>query len=88
MSVFGQAVNYYHDGVIAIASWYLSDKIHGNDLPVVVRGAVRHELSSQGGWVVLCVVTQVTAFHILCYIVAHPWPPEVVGYQVSGFPSA
>jgi len=34
------------------------------------------------------VVTQVAALHILCYIVAHAWPPEVVGYQVCHHPSA
>ena len=33
-------------------------------------------------------VTQVAALHILCYIVAHAQPPEVVGYQVHCLPSA
>ena len=49
---------------------------------------VRHELSSCGGQVVLHAVMQVTALCILCYIVTHPWPPEVASYQVSGIPLA
>ena len=50
--------------------------------------SVGHELSSQGRWVVFGVVTQITALHIFRYVVAHPQPPEVVSYQVSGFPMA
>src|SRR5882724_11669750 len=41
-----------------------------------------------GGQVVLCVDTQVTALCILHYIVTHPWPTEIVSYQVGGLPLA
>ena len=40
MSVFGQAVHYYHDGVIAMALWYFSYKVHWNDLPMAIRNAI------------------------------------------------
>jgi len=55
---------------------------------VEVGDAVGHELSSQGRWVVFGVITQITTSCILSYVVAHPRPPEVASYQVSGFPSA
>jgi len=49
---------------------------------------VGHELSSRGRWVVFGVITQIATPHILGYVAAHPRPPEVVSYQVSGFPTA
>jgi len=52
---------------------------------VVVRDAVEHELSSQGGWVVFGVITQIATPRILGYVAAHPQPPEVASYQVRVF---
>jgi len=55
---------------------------------VAVGDAVGHELSSWGRWVVFGAITQIAILHIFGYVAAHPWPPEVMGYQVSGFPLA
>src|SRR5882724_3271373 len=54
----------------------------------MVRDAVGHELSSQGGWIVFGAITQIATPHIFGYVAAHPQPPEVVSYQVRGFPMA
>src|SRR5882724_2258236 len=49
---------------------------------------IGHQSSCQRGGEGLHAVTQVTALHILCYIVAHAQPPEAVCYQVHHLPSA
>src|SRR5882724_9734873 len=50
--------------------------------------SIGHQSSCQRGRDSLCAVTQVTALHVFHYIVAHAWPPEVVGYQICCLPSA
>src|SRR5882724_4231060 len=50
--------------------------------------SIGHQSSCQRGREGLHAVTQVAALHILRYIVAHAWPPEVAGYQVHCLPSA
>src|SRR5882724_5963358 len=54
----------------------------------MVWHSIGHQSSCRRGREGLHVVTQVTAFHILHYIVAHAWPPEAVCYQVCHLPSA
>ena len=55
---------------------------------MAVRKTIWHELSGQWGWKGLSAVAQVTTFHVLCHIVAHPLPPEIAGNQVCSFPLA
>ena len=43
---------------------------------MTIRDSVGHELASGGHWKGFCVVEKVTAFHIICHVVAHPLPPK------------
>ena len=54
----------------------------------MVWHSIGHQLYCQRGREGLHVVTQVTAFHILCYIAVHAQPPEAVPYQVCHLPLA
>src|SRR5882724_7459026 len=54
----------------------------------MIWNSIGHQLSCHRGREGLCVVTQVTALHILHYIVAHSWPPEAAHYQIHHLPSA
>src|SRR5882724_9739591 len=55
---------------------------------MMVWNSIGHQPSCRRGGDSLRVVTQVTALHILCYVAAHAWPPEVARYQVHCLPLA
>ena len=53
----------------------------------MIRDSVGHEIASGEHWKGFHVVAKVTAFHIICHIVAHPWPPKVM-HKFHCFPSS
>src|SRR5882724_3406694 len=55
---------------------------------MMVWHSIGHQSACQRGGEGLRVVTQVSALHILHYIAAHAWPPEVARYQVHHLPLA
>ena len=54
----------------------------------MIRDSVGHELTGGGCWKGFCVVAKVTAFHIVCHIAAHPWPPTVTCNKFCCLPSS
>src|SRR5882724_10460405 len=55
---------------------------------MTVWHSIGHPPSCWRGREGLRAVTQVAALHVLHYIAAHVWPPEVAHYQVHCLPSA
>jgi len=54
----------------------------------MVWDLVGHDFSRWGCRVGFCAVAWVTALHVVCYVMAHSWPREVVSDQFGCFPQA
>jgi len=88
VSLFRQVVDYYYDGIIASAQGYFHYEINQNHLLVMIRDLVGHEIAGGVHWKGFCAVAEVTAFHIICNIVAHAWPPKVMCNEFHCLPSS
>jgi len=54
----------------------------------MIRDLVGHELTSWGCWKGFHAVAKVTAFDIICQIVAHPQPPKIMCDKSHCLPSS
>jgi len=88
ISTFGQMVNCHHDGIVSMAFEVVGDKINQNDFQQQLGMQLGMSFLVVGAGKVFMQLHRSQPFVLLCYVVEHPWPPEVERYQIGGLPSA
>jgi len=70
-------IHYHHNGIVPSAWGQFHYQTNQDDLLSMIRDPIGHELACGGCWKGFHVIAKATAFHIVCHIVAYPWPPKV-----------
>ena len=87
-AVFGDRVDYHHNGVLSIGFQEFCDEINTYGIPWCVGNREQMQFPHWRLFDCFGMETHVTGGDIFAYVSRHLWPPVIPGYQLQSFPSS